>query len=153
MDTQPKIDELTVFFDADCQICRRAHRWIARQPKFVRIKFLPLQTENLVERFPGIDQFDLREELTVLGPQGQIWQGLDGWLMVLWALEVWRGRAIEFAQPHWRPLARRLIVELSNNRYRLSSLLSNGDEDDLREVLAQPAPSCAQDNCELKVNP
>lgn len=142
-----EIQQLTVLFDAQCAICRRAHIWLNQQAHIVPLTFVPLQAEDLRVRFPGIEQLALKDELTVLGPDGEYWRGVDAWLMTLWALEEWRLEAIELAQPMWRPLARRLIIELSNNRYWLSSLIERGDEENLQAALYDETPNCEEEQC------
>ncbi|WP_309400272.1 thiol-disulfide oxidoreductase DCC family protein [Cerasicoccus maritimus] len=143
------IDQLTVLTDGECQLCLRARRWLEGQEQFVPLRFVPIQTTGLPVRYPGIEALDLKKELTVIGPERFYWQGVDAWLMTLWALEDWRERAIELSQPLWRPLARRLIIELSQNRFWLSAMIASGNEERLRDALIDEPPDCTDGSCEL----
>lgn len=142
-----KIDELIVLFDAECALCRKARKWLGEEPQYVPLKFYPLQLKGVTQRFPGLQEVDLRAELTVLHAQGDYWRGLDAWLMVLWALEDWRERSIELAQPMWKPLARRLVIELSENRYWLSDLIERSNEEHLYTAVQAKQAQCDEGRC------
>lgn len=149
MNPQLNIEELTVLTDGECKLCLRARRWLEQQPKIVPLRFIPLQVATLPEKYPGIEALDLKKELTVIGPDRFYWQGVDAWLMTLWALEDWRERAIELAQPLWRPLARRLVIELSHNRYWLSGVIASGHEERLHHALNHEPKYCEDESCAL----
>jgi predicted DCC family thiol-disulfide oxidoreductase YuxK len=130
------VKRLHILYDKQCAICRRCRVWLERQPAFVPLVFLPLQSEELPSRFPGIEKLRLDEELVVISDEGDVWQGGEAWVTCLWALREYREWALRLAHPALLPYARRACTIFSGNRRRLSRLLcrSAGDEE-LRETL------------------
>jgi len=46
---------LVVLFDGECALCGRCRDWLARQPAFLELEFIPFQSPEARERFPGIE--------------------------------------------------------------------------------------------------
>jgi len=145
------INQLYVFTDADCPLCRRVRAWATRQRAFVPLAFYPLQSPGLAQRFPGIDRFDLRGDLTVLAPSGEVWRGFPAWIMVLWALEDWREWALRFAEPEWRPWAKRLVLGLSRRRHRFTAWL--GADEAFVDRVRRAEVNCEQTSCRFNPSP
>jgi len=127
---------LYVLYDRRCAICRRCRAWLDRQPAFVPLVFLPLQSEDLPRRFPGIERLELDKEIVVISDTGEVWQGGEAWVTCLWALREYREWAQRLAHPALLPLARRACAMFSGNRHKLSAFLHLGAEvDELRKTL------------------
>ena len=47
---------LYVLYDAGCPFCRRCRRWLELQQTFVALRFVPIQSPEVVKLFPGIEQ-------------------------------------------------------------------------------------------------
>ena len=61
---------LYVLFDAECAMCVRCREWLSRQPAFVPLHFIPLQSPDLPRFFPGINVLKPNEQLLVVGDNG-----------------------------------------------------------------------------------
>ena len=139
---------LTILYDMHCPLCRRCRVWLERQPAFVPLVFLPLQSSETACRFPGIGKLHPEKEIVVISDTGDVWQGGSAWVMCLWALREYREWAQRLAHPVLLPLARRACELVSENRHKLSRWLSNptATTEELRAKLdALPAAACASD--------
>ena len=138
---------LTILYDMHCPLCRRCRVWLERQPAFVPLVFLPLQSEEVACRFPGIGALHPEREIVVISDTGDVWQGGSAWVMCLWALREYREWSQRLAHPVLLPLARRVCELVSANRHQLSRwLFRTATNDELREKLdALPAAACAAD--------
>ena len=117
---------LYVLYDAECALCRSCRQWLQRQPAYVELFFIPLQSTEVRLRFPGLvewDQLDLSEKLVVVSNEGAIYQGHHAWIMCFWALREYREWALHLATPALMPLARRACEAVSQNRITLSRFL------------------------------
>src|SRR5262245_26817273 len=101
---------LTVSYDARCGLCCAVVRWIAEQPQLMPV--------TAVASRSGAD------EMTVTADSGEIWNGDDAWVMVLWALARYRSMAYTIASPALRSTARNLFRTLSAYRGSISCALS-----------------------------
>jgi predicted DCC family thiol-disulfide oxidoreductase YuxK len=138
---------LHVLYDGKCDLCRRVRVWLDRQPAFVPLAFLPLQSSEVGRRFPGIEQFRPDEQLIVVSDTGDLWRGESAWITILWALREYREWAARLAHPTLRPFARQACALVSENRHRLSTWLRRASHRDLQDALAaQPDDSCECDD-------
>jgi predicted DCC family thiol-disulfide oxidoreductase YuxK len=110
---------LTVLYDVKCALCRQARSWLAAQPKYVPMAFVPAGSREAWRRFPNLDHDSTLEELTVIGWQGEVYRGAKGWVMCLWALKRYRSAALRLSTPEMLPVARRLIAWVSRNRFEI----------------------------------
>ena len=144
---------LTILYDKHCAICRRCRAWLEQQPAFVPLVFVPLQSGDLPRRFPGIEKLQLDKEIAVISDTGEVWQGGEAWVMCLWTLREYREWSQRLAHPALLPLARRACAIFSENRHRLSRLLSDcaGVEELRRTIESSPAETapCNEGYCKL----
>jgi predicted DCC family thiol-disulfide oxidoreductase YuxK len=110
---------LTVIYDPDCGLCRRAHEWLAQQRKLVELVFVPCQSAEARRRFPQLDHDLTRKDLTVVADQGEVYRGPKAWLMVFWALSQYREWAYRLSSPELLPTTRRVVSLISQNRYQI----------------------------------
>ena len=54
---------LTVLYDPECGLCRRAHEWLAEQLKLVELNFVPCASEEARKAF--LQGRDLNEKLLI----------------------------------------------------------------------------------------
>ena len=113
------MSELTVLYDPNCGLCRRAHEWLAQQGKLVELAFVPCKSEEARRRFPQLDHNLTAKDLTVIGDRGQVYLGPKAWLMVLWALSQYREWAYRLSSPELLPTTRRVVSLISQNRYQI----------------------------------
>ena len=114
---------LYVLYDSQCELCTRCRDWLMKQPAFVPLVFIPLQSDEVQRRFPGIDALKPNEQLLVISDKGSVYRGAGAWIMCLWALRKYRQHAQRLATPALLPLARSVCELLSRNRFFLSDVL------------------------------
>jgi predicted DCC family thiol-disulfide oxidoreductase YuxK len=111
------MDSLTVYYDAGCELCMRARRWLERQPAFVPLRFVPAGSAAARASCP-LEPADMLERLTVVGSDGSVYRGEKAWIMCLWALRGYRSWAMSLSHELLLPVARRFCAFVSRNRYR-----------------------------------
>ena len=141
---------LYVLFDSQCALCRQCRRWLERQPAFLELCFLPLGSEVIACKFPGIQQFHPREQLVVVTDEGALYQGSHAWIMCLYALKEYREWSQRLASPALLPLARRVCELVSDNRLSISRWFRSLDDTRLGdELTAHRLGTCKEDcHCE-----
>jgi predicted DCC family thiol-disulfide oxidoreductase YuxK len=132
---------LFILYDDRCGICSRLRGWLEGQPTFVPLRMVPLHSPGLATHFPGIESFHPDEKLVVVSDDGRVWRGDGAWITLLWALREGRELALKLASPSLRPLARRIVNSVSDNRLRLSGWLR------LRPDSMAAQSSCADGAC------
>jgi predicted DCC family thiol-disulfide oxidoreductase YuxK len=114
---------LTVLYDPDCGLCRRAHDWLAEQPKLIDLNFVPCASEEARKRFPLLDHDLTKQDLTVIRYDGAVYFGPKAWLMVLWSLARYRDWAYRLSTPELLPTTKRVVSAISQNRYQISRVI------------------------------
>ena len=145
---------LYVLFDTKCELCRRVRVWLQVQAPFVPLTFVPLQSPDLEERFPGITAMEPAREILVVSDDGEVWRGADAWIMCLWALREFRGWSQRLASPLLRPFALRVCDMVSRNRHRFSQWFQSTGAEELARQLGthdgtQAAHFCDTD-CQMQ---
>jgi predicted DCC family thiol-disulfide oxidoreductase YuxK len=111
---------LTVLYDPECGLCRRAHAWLAEQSKIVELNFVPCASEEARKRYPQLNHDLTKKDLTVVGDDnGAVYFGPKAWLMVLWALARYRDWSYRLATPELLPTTKRVVSLISQNRYQI----------------------------------
>ena len=111
---------LTVLYDQECGLCRRAHNWLAERSKLVELNFVPCASEEARKRYPQLNHDLTKQDLTVISEDGWVYFGPKAWLMVLWSLTRYRDWAYRLAAPELLPTTRRVVSVISQNRYQIS---------------------------------
>ena len=111
---------LTVLYDAECALCRRARGWLARQSQYIPLLFVPAGQEEARHLFPGLDHEATLAELTVIADTGEIYRGPKGWIICLWALREYRSTALTMRRPGAWWAAQSFIRRVSKSRHRLA---------------------------------
>lgn len=130
------MNKLYVLFDAECELCVRCRNWLAKEPAFVSLSFIPLQSAEAQRRFHGIEALKPNEQLLVISDDGSVYRGAYAWIMCLWALQNYREYAQRMAHPILLPFARAVCELLSRNRFFLSYALFKSEPDDAAQALA-----------------
>ena len=111
---------LTVLYDPECGLCRRAHEWLAEQSKIVDLNFVPCASDEARKRYPQLNHDLTKKDLTVIGDEiGAVYFGPKAWLMVLWALARYRDWSYRLATPELLPTTKRVVSLISQNRYQI----------------------------------
>ena len=114
--------ELTVLYDPQCGLCRRAQAWLISKPKYVELVFVPASSDEARSRYPQLNHSLTLADLTVISDQGAVYNGPKAWLMCLWALREYREWALRLSSPELLSTAKRVISMISQNRYQLEGL-------------------------------
>jgi predicted DCC family thiol-disulfide oxidoreductase YuxK len=128
------MEQLTVLYDARCELCRHIRSWLETQAAYVRLDFVAAGSDEARRRFPDLDQAAALEELTVVSDAGDVYAGAQGWLMCLWALRDYRAWALRLGTPALMPQARRFIAWVSQNRWRFGAGAVSTCESDADDV-------------------
>lgn len=147
------LTRIWVLYDPTCGFCVRCANWLHGQRTFLPLVCLPLDSEQITRRFPGLVAHDT-EELTVVDSGGGVYRGAKGWLMALWALQEYRAWSLRLARPGLLPLARNAFELVSSNRHAISRLLRLRGEREIATVLSEtlgPAdrPRCSDAECRV----
>ena len=111
---------LTVLYDPECGLCKRAHDWLAEQSKLVELNFVACASEEARKRYPQLNHELTTKDLTVISDEGWVYFGPKAWLMVLWALTRYRDWAYRLSTPELLPTTKRVVSAISQNRYQIS---------------------------------
>ena len=138
------MSRLYILYDPRCGLCSWARRWLARQPAFLDLTFLPAGSDRAVQLFPGLTRPGEAEELVVISEDGAVYRDSRAWIMCLYALEDYREWALRLAHPLLLPLARQAFALISRQRGRISRWLDLASEVEIAETLSRvAAPACA----------
>jgi predicted DCC family thiol-disulfide oxidoreductase YuxK len=107
---------LTVLYDPHCPLCAFVRGWLTRQRQLVPLDLVPVGSEEARRRFPALDHGTAQSEITVIGDEGQVYQGQAAWLVCLWALDRYRPLAHRLSTRAGAPLARAAVLTAA--RYR-----------------------------------
>lgn len=141
---------LTIFHDPRCGMCSKFSVWLRAQPRWVEVEFIDWASDDATRRLPGIREMNAGKDVVVLADDGGWWQGDAAWLTCLWATREYRPWSHRLASPALRPLLRRAVVLLSENRLTLSRLLRLSADDAVAQAIhAAPARDCPEGNCPL----
>ncbi len=110
---------LTVLYDPDCGLCKRAHEWLAEQSKIVELNFVPCASDEARRRYPQLNHDLTKQDLTVVSADGWVYFGPKAWLMVLWALAKYREWSYRLATPELLPTTRKVVSAISQHRYQI----------------------------------
>lgn len=139
------MNTLTIFYDARCGLCSRFRRWMLEQASYVRLEFLPYDSELARKRCPELPDLRADQEIVVMGDDGSLWQGAGAWVTCLWALREYREWSLRLASPGMQPIARRVVHWISSNRIGLSHMLRLRSDDALRTEISEVA--CEDGTC------
>jgi predicted DCC family thiol-disulfide oxidoreductase YuxK len=130
------VKDLYVLFDAECALCQTCRAWLARQPAFIRLVFIPLQSAGLAQRFPGIEALKPSEQLLVVSDRGAVYRAASAWIMCLYATRDYREWSQRLAAPALLPWARRVCELLSQHRLSFSRALARKTPAQISDRLA-----------------
>ena len=123
---------ITVFYDARCGLCNTVKSWLEREPKYVKLFFVPYDSQTARDLFPKIDEWQPDREILVLSDEGGLYRGDGAWIMCLWATVRYREWSVRMATPGLRFYAEKLCRLISRHRLALSRVIRRGTDDDIR---------------------
>ena len=135
--------KLTVLYDARCNLCSRIRFWLETQPSYLELEFMPAGSDQARQRFPQLDHAITTRELTVIDDQGGVYLEANAFLMCLWALRDYRAWALRLSTPETIPLARRVVVWVSQNRFRFGMRTLNQILEDDQALSIECGDTCS----------
>ena len=129
------IKTLTVLYDAECELCRRCTRWLADQPAYVELRFLPFQYEEGLRQFEGLDRRGLDRQLHAIADDGAVYRGADAWIMCLYALKEYRAWSYRLAAPGLRELAQKFCEAVAANRLTISQYMPFHSDSEIQHFI------------------
>ncbi len=133
---------LYVLFDAECALCQSCRAWLERQPAYIELRFIALQSPEATHRFPKIHALNPGAQLLVVSDEGAVYQGSHAWIMCFYALREYREWSQRMANPLLLPLARRVCELVSQNRLSLSRLFWKGNPEQFTKSIAAQTRVC-----------
>ncbi len=131
----------TLIYDGACPICRASvQRLQARVPPHA-LAFLPFQSSRVLRDFPSLDPEALEESIHLVGPGGEVSEGLDALEAVLALAPPFSWVRFFLNIPLVRPLGRRVYRWVAGNRYALSCRDHCPDPEDWGENAPSAPPS------------
>lgn len=144
------MNSLTIFYDPRCGLCSRFRTWLESQARWIALEFIDYASLEAEKRLPGITAMKADQEIVVLSDQGHWWQGDAAWLTCLWTTKQYRSWSHRLATPAFRPILRKMVHLLSENRLTLSRFLRlSSDAELIDSINSEPAPSCPDGSCQL----
>ncbi|MBI3962514.1 MAG: DUF393 domain-containing protein [Deinococcus sp.] len=108
-----------LLYDGQCQFCTRSVARLKRRDRLGRLEFLPSQDPQAPRRFPQVTPEQCAQAMQLIDPRGQVSQGADALVRILWLLPGGPLVAWLYAVPGVPFLARYLYRWVAKNRYRL----------------------------------
>jgi len=141
------MQKMFILYDANCQFCRRCRNWLEIQPAFLELKFIPARSPEAHSQLPGIEKYELSNELIVVGDGGAVYHGPAAFIMCLYALVDFREWSVRLSSPLLLPFARQMFEIVSNNRVGFSKWLRKSSDDEIAHSLERcPPPLCGNAN-------
>lgn len=113
-------DELTVFYDARCRICRTSRQWIQEQELSQPIQWVDSSEPRNLDPWPRIPHEDARGQMMALTPDGRLLKGYDAVVYLLGRMPAYRVLQPFLGRPPLRDIGRNVYRWVARNRYRLS---------------------------------
>ena len=98
--------ELTVLYDAGCELCCAASDWLAAQPTHIPVHLVAAGSDEARARFPGLDHAATMGQLTAIGDEGDVYHDDNAWVVSLWATREYRALATRLSAPGLHRLTR-----------------------------------------------
>jgi len=110
--------DVTVLFDAGCNLCRGSADRVKRFDTARRIEFLDLQDPSAKQRFPQVDREEAMRSMLAIDSNGSLFSGSDAWARIGMLLPGWKLVAWILLVPGIRSMAGKFYAWIARNRYR-----------------------------------
>jgi predicted DCC family thiol-disulfide oxidoreductase YuxK len=115
--------KLTVLYDEQCALCRRARDWLLIQPMRVEMELLAAGSPVARARYGSIPW--VGQELIVVSDDGRVWRDGPAFLVCLWATRRYRSFASRMSAGAFKPMAVAFFNTISKRRGQISALLDD----------------------------
>jgi len=116
--------EYLIFYDAQCQICRRSRIMLERLRPTAPIRFIDANNLRDLSQYPQMNGVDAIGQMHVLDPAGRLTGGYDALVALMPILPLFAWSHDILSLPPVRAIGRRVYRWLAANRYRLGGQLS-----------------------------
>lgn len=99
-----RVGAITVLYDSQCPVCRRARSWVEGQATHVAVRFVAAGSSEAQRLFPDIDHGATLRDITVIDDRRAIYRGDGAWITILWAVVSTRDLANDVAMGRKRRL-------------------------------------------------
>lgn len=120
--------ELTVFYDAECSVCRHLCGLIKRRDVRGSIAFVSLRDPEIDANHPHLRGRDLQGDVHALTSEGRVVVGADAAYEVLRLLPRWRWWAWLYRLPFAHRLGVAVYRHLALNRHRWGLVWPDGPQ-------------------------
>ena len=121
------MERLTVLYDEQCAVCRRARNWILSQSTHVPLELLAAGSPAARARYAEVPL--VGQELVVVDDAGQVWSGPDAFVMALWATKRYRPWSYRLSGQALGPVAEQFFTMVSKRRHGWSRFFNEEDEE------------------------
>ncbi len=132
------MNQLFILFDGQCDLCNCCREWLKNQPAYYQLIFIPFQSPEIDQLFPGIRAYCPDEELVIVSNNDMVYKGMRAWIMCLYALIEYREWAFRLTKPVIMPFAKRVVTLISTNRLWISGLFRQASNDQIAKALNNP---------------
>lgn len=115
--------KLTVLYDEQCGLCRRARDWLLTQPMWVEMELLAAGSAAARSRYGSIPW--VGQDLVVVADDGRIWRDAPAFLMCLWATRRYRKYARTLSGSAFKPVATAFFNGISKRRHEIGSIFDD----------------------------
>lgn len=115
--------KLTVLYDEQCGLCRRARDWLLSQPMRVEMELLAAGSPVARKRFGAIPW--IGQDLVVVSDDGRVWRDGSAFLMCLWATRRYRPYSRTLSGTAFKPVANAFFNAISKQRHEISSIFDD----------------------------
>jgi predicted DCC family thiol-disulfide oxidoreductase YuxK len=124
---------LTIAYDPACAFCRKCHGWLAQEPAFIPLDFVPTGSPAATNRLGNYGQ--AQGELVVGDDHGNVWVGPEAFVMCLWATRRWRSMSARMRPDRAASFSQTFFGFVSDHRAQLAWALPGGlDNEDTCDI-------------------
>ncbi len=149
MNIPKNIQHIEVYYDGRCGMCCTFHEWVNKQPRAFTVRFVPYQSAQAEEWFPGVNALDPEREMIVRTDDSNLYRAAEGWVLCLLSCANYQGVARRLASPALLPFAEKACHALAARRHKLSKIFFRRKD---REVAAElhwmPGQECEK-HCQM----
>ncbi len=144
------IKKVEVFYDGRCGMCCTFHEWINKQERGSEIDFIPYQSSEASQIFPGIHELDPARAMVVRTDDSEIYRAAEAWVWCLWSCKKHRKLARKLSHPRFLPIAETTCRVLAANRHSLSKVFFRSKDKRVAAKLHKmPKLECEGEHCAI----
>lgn len=140
---------IEVYYDGRCGMCCTFHEWVNKQERAYPVRFIPYQSPQAEEWFPGVNELEPEREMIVRDDRRDIYRAAEGWVLCLLSCHKYQGMARRLASPVLLPVAEKACHALAARRHGLSKLFFRKKDNEVAVELHRMSGQSCDDECQL----